>query len=347
MASGAAIEGGKKGGAMMEISLRRSKNLLYVLFDDDELVEKHLEGGLFRRRYKCPQGVTLTFEKSEKGFFLYVSFDRYKDPGVLSQIANGQSVEELQLLWELAHLPCAKMFGSNVLLPDGRSVELIDTVKFELRKVMDGLWASGESESEVDRRSRQMRLNRLRDGLPRIFSERGPGVNVTSQAESPRGEVIFTNKGTETGRGAHSGGQFQPDNDSTSERGIEAKEQKEAAPERRFDPEKRPIDLPTKAEPQVDAPIVPEKRDPSEIAECDGCEKLYCEGDLTEVRPGIWLCQFCRTSYPIAMALGLNPDELPSLGNKKCDVCGELLTKDELTEVAPGRWLCQTCILQM
>jgi hypothetical protein len=215
----------------MEISLLRSKNLLYVLFDDDELVEKNLEGGLFRRRYGCSQGMTLTFERSGKGFFLYISFDRCKDPEVLSQVANGQSGEELQVLWELAHLPCAKVFSSNVLLPDGRSVNLIDTVKFELRKVMNGLWASGESESEVNRCNRRMGLKGLSAGLPLIFSEKAPGLFVTSQAESPRGEVIFTNKRTETEHGTQVNGLVWKDEDSKAEGRCDPKQQKGAATE--------------------------------------------------------------------------------------------------------------------
>jgi formylmethanofuran dehydrogenase subunit E len=328
---------------MMEISLRRSKNLLNVLFDDDELVEKHLEGGLFRRRYECPQGVTLTFEKSEKGFFLYVSFDRYKDPEVLSQIANGQSVEEFQVLWELAHLPCAKMFGSNVLLPDGCSVELIDTVKFELRKVMDGLWASGESESEVDRRNRQMRLNRVRDGVPRIFRERVPGVNVTSQAESARGEVIFTNKGTETESAIQRNRMDQAGKDPASERALETKEQQETAPERRFEPEKPAADLPPKAEPQVDAPGVPEKRDPDEIAECDRCERLFYEDELTEVRLGLFLCKYCRTDPVAVMELGLTSNELVGIDSNKCDDCGHIWHTTDLT-TERGRQVCPACM---
>ncbi|MGA2361066.1 MAG: hypothetical protein ABSG73_01255 [Candidatus Aminicenantales bacterium] len=330
---------------MMEISLHRSKNLLYVLFDDDELVEKDLEAGPFRRRYGCPGGVTFTFENGEKGFSLYISFDRYKDPEILGRVTKGQSVEELQTLWELAHLPCAKIFGSNVLLVDGRSVELVDTIGFELRKVMDGLWATGESESEVDRRNRQMRLNRVRDGVPRIFRERVPGAIVTSQNESTRGEVIFTNKRTESQPGTQRNGMGQAGKDPASERALEAKEQKEAAPERTFDPKEQPVDPPTEAEQRVDAPIIREERNPSEIAECDGCEKLYWEGELTEVRPGLFLCLYCRTNPRIIADLALTDAELIGIDNRICDGCGTITYKDDLTEVTPGGKFCVVCLL--
>ena len=72
---------------------------------------------------------------------------------------------------------------------------------------------------------------------------------------------------------------------------------------------------------------------------------MFYENELIEVRPGLWLCQFCRIDQGVAQEFGLTPDELPSLGNKTCDGCGILLTKDELTEAEPGRWLCDGCML--
>jgi hypothetical protein len=155
---------------MMEIYLVKARNLLHVLFNNAEFTKKPFEGALFRRHFRVPQGLKFTFEKTGKGFFLYIKFDRYMDPAVLSQIANGRSVRELQVLWKLAHLPRAKTFRSKILLPDGRRVELIDSVRFELRKVREGAWESEKNELEVYRRLRQMRLNRLRDEVPGLFS---------------------------------------------------------------------------------------------------------------------------------------------------------------------------------
>lgn len=186
---------------MMEIYLVKARNLLHVLFNNAEFTEKPFEGALFRRHFGAPQGVTFTFEKSEKGLFLYASFGRYKDPGVLCQITNGQPVEELQVLWKLAHLPRAKIFGSKVLLPDGRSVELIDTVGFELMKVWEGVWESEKNETEVSRRLRQMRLNRLRDEVPGIFSEKSLGAVVAAGKE-----LLFSDTLTESEPGTQSSG---------------------------------------------------------------------------------------------------------------------------------------------
>jgi hypothetical protein len=46
-------------------------------------------------------------------------------------------------------------------------------------------------------------------------------------------------------------------------------------------------------EARVDNFIPPEKRNPSDLAECDGCEKLCYESELTEINPGIFLCDAC------------------------------------------------------
>ena len=102
----------------MKIRLEKSGKVLKVLFRHVELAQKHLEGGLFRRRYGSSRGVTFIFEKRAKVFFLYVSFDRYKDAGVLSRISSGRPIAELQMLSKLAHLPCAKIYVSEVPLPE-------------------------------------------------------------------------------------------------------------------------------------------------------------------------------------------------------------------------------------
>lgn len=328
---------------MMEICLEKSGKLLKVLFSDAELAEKQRNGGLFRRRYGCSRGVTFTFEKSEKGFFLYVSFDRYKDLGVLTQITNGQPVEELQLLSELARLPRAKMYGSNVPLLDGRNVDLIDTVRFELRKIGDGVWEAGGTESEVDRLNRQMRLNRLKDGLPGIYIEWNPDTLVASQAESARSEVIFADKVTEIETGAQREETCRTEKDSTSERTLGPKEQKDAASERALEPKKRPIDPVQEGEQKVSAPSPAAERDPDEIAECDRCERLFYEDELTETRLRLFLCKYCRISPALAKELGLTPDELLGIGSKTCSECGVRVNEEEMTEVRPGVFLCNIC----
>ena len=127
---------------MVKIRLERSGKVLKVILSRIDLDEKHLEGGLFRRRYGSSRGLTFTPEKSPKALFLYVSFDRYNDAKVLKRIGSGRPVAELQMLSKLAHLPCAKIYVSEVPLPGGRNVDLIDTVKFELRKIADGVWES-------------------------------------------------------------------------------------------------------------------------------------------------------------------------------------------------------------
>lgn len=46
--------------------------------------------------------------------------------------------------------------------------------------------------------------------------------------------------------------------------------------------EEHPVDLP-----QASAPSLPKERDPNDIAECDGCENLFYESELTEIRPSL------------------------------------------------------------
>jgi hypothetical protein len=287
---------------MMEIYLEKSRKLLEVLFGDAELAEKHREGGLFRRRYGCPRGMAFTFEKSDKGIFLYVNFDRYKDPGVICQIASGQPVGELQVLSDLAHLPGAKIYSSNVQLLDGSNVDLIDTVRFELRKVRDGVWEAGGIESEVDRLKRRMRLNRLREEVPGIFSERPLGAAFTAGKE-----LLFSDTLTESEPGTQNSGELWADNESTARRTLEPERQKDATPEHPPDLKeqlaaaiKRVLGLmeqigyrPREGEVEFDAASLPEKRNPGDLAECDGCNKLFYEGDLSEIKPGVYLCDAC------------------------------------------------------
>jgi hypothetical protein len=88
-----------------------------------------------------------------------------------------------------------------------------------------------------------------------------------------------------------------------------------------------------------------EERDPDECAECDGCERIFSEEDLTEVRRGLFLCFYCRTNPRIVGKFGLSADELIGVDNGICDWCGEVAEKDELTELAPAGNLCLTCLL--
>lgn len=289
----------------MEIYLIKGRKLLHVLSDNVEFTERPFEGAPFRRRFGDSRGVTFTFEETGKGLFLFVNFDRYKDPGVLRQVADGQSVEELQVLWKLAHLPRAKIFGSKVMLPDGRSVELIDTVGFELRKVWEGVWESEKNESDTNRCLRQMRLNRLRDEVPGIFS-----ITPLAAVSTAGKELLFSDTLTQSERGAQSAGELRADNESTARRTLEPEAQKEATPERPPDLEeqlaaaiKRVLGLmeqigypPREGEPEVDAASLPEKRNPGDLAECDGCNKLFYEGDLSEIKPGVYLCDACYNS---------------------------------------------------
>jgi hypothetical protein len=332
----------EKGSATMKIRLERSGKVLKVHFGDIGLAQEHLEGGPFRRRYRSSRGVTFTFEKSAKVFFLCVSFDSYKDARVLSRISSGRPVAELQMLSKLAHLPCAKIYVSEVRLPDGRNVDLIDTVKFELQKVVNNVWASWWIESEVDGLRRQMKLNSLKDRLPGSYPEWGPDTAAASQAGSARNEVIFAHRVKELNPETEVPENCRKGKEPKTELAPEAKEHKEAAPERRFDPEKRPVSPPMEAAPQIDAPIVPEDRDPSEIAECDGCEELCYERELIEVKPGLHVCVSCADDDDTLRRLGLTPDEMDSFWRlMRCDWCGQ-----PLTEVEPGRWLCPGCSLE-
>jgi hypothetical protein len=256
--------------ATVEIYLVNARRLLYVLFNNAEFTEKPFEGARFRRQFGDPQCLTFTFEKTGKGFFLYINFSRTKEPAVLTQITNGQTVGEMQLLLRLADLPRAKIFGSKVLLPDGRSADLIDTVGFELRKVWEGAWKSENNETEVIRRLRLMRLNRLRDEVPGIFGDWSPGVNIAAGKE-----LLFSTR--------------------------------------------QPADRVLEGVPKVDAPGLPEERNPDELADCDRCEELCYERELTEIEPGLYLCPHCLPYYCGETRPVLVPGEPCGPGSRACD----------------------------
>jgi len=254
----------------MEIYLVQERELLHVHFNNAEFTEKPFEDALFRRQFGLPQGLTFTLEKTGKGFFLYVSFGRYQDPAVLSRIADGQTVGELQLLLKLADLPRAKILGSEAMLPDGRSVEIIDTVEFQLRQVWDGVWESEKNETEVYRRLRKMKLNRLKDEVPGIFGDWSPGEKIVA------GKVLLFSTG-------------------------------------------QPADPAPEGGPNVDAPGLPEERNPDELADCDRCEELCYERELTEIEPGLYLCPHCLPYYCGETRPGLAPDESCGSGSRSCD----------------------------
>jgi len=136
--------------------------------------------------------VTFFFQKDRETRFLCISFDDYKDPEVISEIANGEPVEEVKMLWRFANLPCAKIYSSIIRLPDGRRVELVDTVEFEIREVIDCVWETKGNESEVDQHNRLMMLNGLRDQYPGILNETAPAMTVASQTDSGMEKVVFT-----------------------------------------------------------------------------------------------------------------------------------------------------------
>lgn len=402
---------------MMKIRLERSGKFLKVLFSHAELAQNDLESSLSRCRYGSSRGVTFTFETWEQGFSLYVSFDRYKDAGVLRRISRGRRVAELQMLSELAHLPGAKIYVSEVPLPDGRYVEIIDTVRLELGKIADGVWEAGGIESEIDGLRRQMTLNGLKDRLPGFYLECGKDTIVASQTGSARRETIFAHRVKELKPEPGFHENRRKDEDSTSELKSDPRWQKEAtlghvlAPkEKRADlpqageskvaplivPEKRGSDEldecdechemfdkgslfeigpefyvcwdcwdvcgndayeglaadetigsedmtcqpdPKGGEPQADTYCTPEKRNPNENAECDGCNELFYERELIEIKPGLYVCKSCGDNDDTLRSLGLTPDEIESFERLiKCDRCGQLLT-----EVEPSCWLCPGC----
>ena len=267
---------------MMKIRLESSAKVLKVIFSGIDLDEEHLEGGLFRRRYGSSRGVTFTFEKSAKALFLYVSFDRYNDAEVLKRIGSGRPVTELQMLSKLAHLPCAKIYVSEVPLPDGRNVDLIDTVKFELRKVADGVWESGGIESEVDGLRRQMTLNSLNERLPGFYLECGPDTIVASQAKSARSETIFAKTITEIRPEPGFRENCRKGKDPTSELKLDPRRQKEATLGHVLAPKGKHADSAQEGESKVAPPTVPEKRGPYELEECDECHEMFYKGSLFE-----------------------------------------------------------------
>jgi len=297
---------------MMKIRLERSGKFLMVLFSHADLAKKDLEGGAFRRRYGSSPGMTFTFEKRSNVYFLYVSFDRYKDAEVLDRIRGGRPVAELQVLSRLAHLPCAKIYVTEVPLPGGRNVDLIDTVRFELRKISDGVWESRGTESEVEGLRRQMTLKSVKEGLPGFYLVCGTDRIFAIQ---PRSETIFAHrvkeiKIPETEEDPPSAPELDPGG-----RGKAPAERVPGTAERSGDLQRE-----EEPSPRVNTTVVSEDRDPSEIADCNGCGELCRERELTEVKPGVYVCQSCGDDGDTLVRLGLTPDEIESFWRlTKCD----------------------------
>ena len=355
----------------MKIRLERSGKFLKVLFGHAELAQKDLEGGLFRRRYGSSRGVTFIFERRAKGFSLYVSFDRYKDAGVLKRISSGRHVAELQMLSKLAHLPWAKIYISEVPLPDGRNVDLIDTVKFGLRRIADGVWESGGTETEVDRLRRQMTLDSLKNRLPGFYPEGGADTFVAGRGRSAGSETIFARRVKELKPETEFRENRRKGKDSKSELKSDPLWPKEATLGRVLAPKEKHVDLPQEGESKVALRIVPEKRDKYELDECDECHEMFNKGSLFERRPGFYVCWGCYHVCGIEADEGLATDETidpenmtrqldpkgvepqvdaPRVPAKRdpneiaeCDGCEELFYERELIEIKPGLYVCKSC----
>jgi hypothetical protein len=282
----------------MEVCLEKTKRVLRVLFSDAELAEKHFEGESFRHLYKCSGGMTFTFEKKASGLSLDISFGKSLNPRFHNPTSYFQSLEQLNMLWDIGHLPFARIHSSNIPLFLEGTAEIIDSVSFEVRKVGDGIMESKGTESEACRLKRQMRLKRLKDGNPEVYGKTAAEGEAAGQARSAEKRVIFVDDVIET----------EPDSLFGGMRAT------------------------------ADGP-----NDPRTVAECDGCEELFFESELTEVRPGLWLCEICKTDNFAAGEHGLTLEELPSLGDRECVECGLFFGEEHMEEVEPGRWVCHDC----
>lgn len=323
----------------MRICLERSERVLQVLLSDVELAKKQIQGGFFRRRYGSSRGVVFTFEKRAAGLSLYIGFGRYKDERVLSRVSRGRPVAELQMLSRLAHLPCARIYVAQVSLPDGRDVHLIDTVKFPLQEIADGFWESGGIESEVAGLRRQMTLDSLRDRLPGIYFECGPDATLAGKGRSAGSEAIFARRVKEIKLEAEIRRNLRKDKGPKTDLKVDLRCQKEAPAGHVLPAKGAPADLPPEREPRVAPPVVLEKRDPDEIAECDGCDELCCERELIEVKPGVYVCKSCGDDYATLEWMGLTTEEMERYWRLlRCDWCGQ-----PLTAIEPGGWLCPVC----
>lgn len=155
----------------MVIILEKPQNRLIVLLDGIDCVEGPVGQKVTRLTYGPPEGMRFTLEWNEYGPFVSIFFDCWNDPEILRKIQSGQVPCELQRLWELAHLPCAVISTAGVVLPDGRRVELINRVLFELKKTGDWALEAERHEAMVDQRRRQMRLETIRKKVPGVCAE--------------------------------------------------------------------------------------------------------------------------------------------------------------------------------
>ena len=155
----------------MEISLARLGRSLRVTFDDLSIAERHFRGSRFVRRYRCSRGITFTLEKCGRYSYLFVGFDGTQDLGVLYQILNRECVEELRLLWELAHMPGSRIYETRVKMLDGIEARLIDSVAFVVQKVAPCVWESNGNVPEAARFYHQVRLAGLQNGVPGTYEK--------------------------------------------------------------------------------------------------------------------------------------------------------------------------------
>lgn len=82
---------------------------------------------------------------------------------------------------------------------------------------------------------------------------------------------------------------------------------------------------------------------PGAIIACKGCHDLWRRDELKEIKPGLWLCQFCQVDVRIAEELGLTPDDLPGLPTTECESCGRTYAYEEHFGFEPDFPVCPHC----
>lgn len=267
----------------MLMIFERARRRIVVSISDAEINEGSSEGGILKREYGFPQGLTYSFAKDHHGSFLSVSFKRFEDPGVLCRITVGQPVKETLMLWKLAHLPGVIISGHTVRLMNMRRVDLINRLVFELRKIGPDLWATDPHESEDERRSREGRLEGMAKAVPALFNERTSGEIIPGDIDSLTSETLYYT------------GVWHKERDiekealcSGCDRWHDKDEMTEVRPGVAICPE-------CKWSPKVLEGLAISDTERFRIFHgiCDGCRNVYEKEDLAFVTPGGNLCVPC------------------------------------------------------
>lgn len=149
----------------MQVFVKKETGILAAYFDLAELYGGADQAGYYRRSYGPVQGVDLEFFGDGTDITLAIRLNARGDIDLPPRILRGGPIEALCVLWSFAHLRGATFATKQVLLPDGRTIEVIHLVQFFLNQGKPGVWLAMNKEWSNDW------LERVQRGLPGLLEQ--------------------------------------------------------------------------------------------------------------------------------------------------------------------------------